>query len=483
MESDKSEIGTPPLSRSRCYTRDRRDNTRSRSRTPPRLRDVGRRKSRRQRSSTPRRNKNRTSGRRSRSKSRRRGSYRCSRRRDDSRYRSASRSRRDPMSRSRSPLYTNRRYHSINSSSDSTDSSGKCHVHYKRGHRKTRKRPYRPSSSDSHSSIIMTHKSRRVSSRKKHRSSSIVSAQKDRHQNSSYCSKPANENTLVEKLVTALNERNNTASPGAGLQAAQNVIPDFDPQAKTQTMKDWLSKINESAHVYGWSERQTIYCALPRLKGLAKQWYDGLTSVKFTWAELQEQLLEEFSIEENYGDMLFEMLSRKTWHNETLEQYYYDKMLLINRCELRGKKAVHCLTNGIDDPNIKMNVQGANLQEPAGVLKYFRNITSKNADTPRRVFSTNRDTESQNFSRRPNDFNAKTVTSITCYNCGETGHVVSKCPKEVVKCKTCRRFGHLDKDCKGINNSDRDQSKSSNHTKNILNITTSERGNDKCYPN
>ncbi|CAG9114451.1 unnamed protein product [Plutella xylostella] len=351
MESDKSEIGTPPLSRSRCNTRDRRDNTRSRSRTPPRLRDVGRRKSRRKRSSTPRRNKSGTSDRRSRSKSRRRGSYRCSRRRDDSRYRSASRSRRDPMSRSRSPLHTNRRYRSINSSSDLTDSSGRYHVHNKRGHRKTRKRPYRPSSSDSNSSPVMTHKSRRVSSKKKHRSPS----------------KPATENTLVEKLVTALNERNNTASPGAGLQAAQNVIPDFDPQAKTQTMKDWLSKINESAHVYGWSERQTIYCALPRLKGLAKQWYDGLTSVKFTWAELQEQLLEEFSIEENYGDMLFEMLTRKTRRNETPEQYYYDKMLLINRCELRGKKAVHCLTNGIVDPNIKMNVQGANLQEPAAL--------------------------------------------------------------------------------------------------------------------
>ncbi|KAL4704406.1 hypothetical protein ACJJTC_007682 [Scirpophaga incertulas] len=75
------------------------------------------------------------------------------------------------------------------------------------------------------------------------------------------------DQSLIEKLVNALNERNTSGSSGTGLQS---VIPDFDPQAKSQTMKDWLGKIND-AHVYGWSDRQIILLALPKLKGLAKR--------------------------------------------------------------------------------------------------------------------------------------------------------------------------------------------------------------------
>lgn len=60
---------------------------------------------------------------------------------------------------------------------------------------------------------------------------------------------------------------------------AQNVIPVFDPSSKIQTAKDWLRKVNETASIYNWQEKQIIYHALPKLTGLAKRWYDGLPSV------------------------------------------------------------------------------------------------------------------------------------------------------------------------------------------------------------
>ncbi|KOB69393.1 Uncharacterized protein OBRU01_16984 [Operophtera brumata] len=46
---------------------------------------------------------------------------------------------------------------------------------------------------------------------------------------------------------------------------------------------DWLRKINETAAIYNWQEKQIIYLALPKLSGLAKRWYEGLKSVDFTW--------------------------------------------------------------------------------------------------------------------------------------------------------------------------------------------------------
>lgn len=117
--------------------------------------------------------------------------------------------------------------------------------------------------------------------------------------------------------------------------------------------------------------------------------------------------------------------------------------MLINRCELKGKHAVDCLTQGIYDPNVRMNVQGANLSDPESVLKYFRSITSK-VDLPRR-FPQNNQNNNEYTSRKIADMSTRKPTNmaqVICYNCGETGHIVTKCPKDVVKCKKCRRFGH-----------------------------------------
>lgn len=255
-------------------------------------------------------------------------------------------------------------------------------------------------------------------------------------------------NSLLEKLVNVLS--GSTTSQGVGIHAAQNVIPDFDPHGRTQTMREWLAKIDESAHVYGWSERQTIFYALPKLRGLAKRWYDGLTSVKYTWAEWRDKLIEAFPCESNYADILSEMLARKTRGNETLEEYYYDKIMLINRCELSGKKAVDCLTQGIYDPNIRMNVQGANLQDPECVLRHFRNITSRLPYLSRPVNQKQQPSEQSIRRNVDTSSNKQSVAAnvLTCFNCGEVGHRVSRCTKTVIKCSKCGRFGHEESNCK-----------------------------------
>lgn len=294
----------------------------------------------------------------------------------------------------------------------------------------------------------------------------------------------SNDVTLLEKLVSALTERGNTTPQGTGMHGAQNIIPDFDPQGKVQTMREWIAKIDESAHVYGWSERQIIFYALPKLRGLAKRWYDGLTSVKYTWAEWREKLIAAFPCELNYADLLSEMLNRKTRRNETLEEYYYDKVMLINRCELSGKKAVDCLTQGIFDPNIRMNVQGANLQTPESVLQYFRNITSKVAYPPRTFNQGHQPNE--HFSKKNIDLSRKplTISKLTCYNCHEVGHTVAQCSKEIIKCNKCRCYGHIEKNCSKQFESKnvKEIAKPTNSSNsNVLSIETGSRGSDKYY--
>lgn len=131
------------------------------------------------------------------------------------------------------------------------------------------------------------------------------------------------------------------------------VIPEFDPSLKNQSINNWLTKVNESAVLYGWSERQIIHYALPKLSGVAKKWYEGLPSLLFSWSEWQTKLRSAFPAEENYGQMLSEMLSKRAKFGESLEEYFYDKVALLNRCEIHGKRAVECILHGIDDKKEK----------------------------------------------------------------------------------------------------------------------------------
>lgn len=369
---------------------------------------------------------------------------------------------------------------------------------------RSKKRKVRSPSSSSSSPTSRRRKSRSVQKKRKvvSRSSSSTSSSSDRSRSkTSKRSKaysglkrrrassrkhklrdqPNNDSVLLQ-LVAAIEGKNRTTQGYSG----QNVIPEFDPQAKVQSMKDWLSKINETAAVYGWTEKQTIYYSLPRLIGLAKRWYDGLTSVKFSWREWQEKLLKAFPCEDNYGDLLTEMLSRKSKRHETLEEYYYDKLRLINRCEITGIKAVDCLTHGIFDNNVRMNAQGLCFKEPEDVLTYFRKISTKRDEGPK--LNTNiRDRAmavpiKRTQAGNTTDDKQKKFDAV-CFNCNEKGHFWQNCPRDLVKCGKCRRVGHNAVKCDKYPVSADKAPSVSGPSRSVLKIQTQATSVDKYYKN
>lgn len=249
----------------------------------------------------------------------------------------------------------------------------------------------------------------------------------------------------MDRFIDAISNHGRNTFVGA-----HNVLPPFDPSQKTQSTKSWLKKVNETAAIYRWSDKQTIFHALPKLSGLARRWYEGLSSVKLTWKEWQRKLLQNFPDDRNYADRLTEMLARRSRREETLEEYFYDKAKLVNHCKIKGKDAVDCIIQGIFDQNIKLNAQGANFKSPNKLLKYLRSITTKsiiNKDTKKPYLSTKPYSNPTKLNDSNKEFKNSTTTRI-CYNCSEPGHIAPKCRKEAQKCTKCSRLGHLTEYCK-----------------------------------
>lgn len=244
-----------------------------------------------------------------------------------------------------------------------------------------------------------------------------------------------------------------------------NVVPEFDPLSKDQTIITWITKVEECAEIYGWEEREIIHYSMPKLCGVAKTWYQGLTSVLHTWPEWKKKLLESFPCREDYAELLTEMLAKKVKYGESLEHYYYAKINLLNRCNISGKQAVDCLLYGVEDRAVKVGAQAAQFRDPKQVLKYFKTVkigqSRDNQDIIRRGsfgINTNRADSSRannpaikcfscNEIGHPSFRCGKTVESVKCHNCNEIGHRSTKCEKPFAKCTTCNKVGHLTSNC------------------------------------
>lgn len=259
--------------------------------------------------------------------------------------------------------------------------------------------------------------------------------------------------TFSSKDIAAIvNSLKSGASPQPVTQSApsskpadsHNLIPNFDPSKNNQRVDIWLKKVNECAYVYGWDERTTTHFALQKLQGLAKTWYESLNTILFSWQEWQEKLLNAFPCEQNYGQILEDMLRRKSRPNEPIEVYYYEKLSLLNQSEITGKRAVDCIIHGISDRTMKTSSLSLRCTSPEQLLKFLMS-NKEGSHQPDRGFPKNKNwsdatggnTSKPNVSTRPHQ-----SLGIFCFNCKEKGHPYMQCPKPLVKCDHCHKFGH-----------------------------------------
>jgi hypothetical protein len=349
----------------------------------------------------------------------------------------------------RSIAMSNRRKLKVRHGSDSKD-------HDAGNRRSTGRTTGRPSWRVNYSSTeIDTEDEEPQHSRKRRRPESEAgTGQKQYAKKRKFCDKKvcdSNKDTdrMLDKFLSIIKQVRSSDKPK--INCNTNVIPEFDPMLKDQSASIWLTKVDECAAIYGWDERETIHYSLPKLSGVAKTWYQGLGTLLYTWPEWKKKILESFPCNEDYAELLTEMLTKRCKYGDSLEHYYYAKVNLLNRCKISGKHAVDCLLHGVEERTVKIGAKAANFREPEQVLEYFKNVKvgqprdqlhlTKYND--RRTITTyNRPGFSK--SEHTNNNNNK----IRCFNCHELGHPVYKCDKAPKKCTLCFRYGHLAEECR-----------------------------------
>lgn len=348
--------------------------------------------------------------------------------------RTRSRSFRTRISRRSRSRSQHRRPHRRRNDSETTNSTSTLSSQYI-----SRKR--RRAFSDDSSSCISSN-STLSSDTNRHERRARSRTRRRRHASSRRPRRTERNKSIIDKFFDAINNQDRNI-----FNSARDVIPNFDPSQKNQSTRAWLKKVNEIATIYKWSEKQIIFHALSKLSGLAKCWYEGLSTVHLNWKEWQRKLLRNFPDNRNYAERLSEMLERKSRRDETLEEYFYDKAKLVSHCNIKGKDAVDCIIYGIYDHNVRLNAQGANFRSTNKLLRYLRSISLKSV----------RDTISKKIMvpQKPGPSTSRfenkagnTKRVVRCFNCSEIGHTVHRCPKEMQKCTKCNFLGHIAEHCR-----------------------------------
>ncbi|KAJ8916987.1 hypothetical protein NQ315_012902 [Exocentrus adspersus] len=265
---------------------------------------------------------------------------------------------------------------------------------------------------------------------------------------------------LVERLIehgvssrtdsSRSNPSNNFVKP--------ECIPEFKPGNPNLSCAKWISKIEQLGRIHHWEETTKIYHMQTRLSGLARNWYANLRSYELTWEEWKNLLLKSFPEHQDFATSLRKMLNRRKLPKESWEEYYFNKMDLIQVCDVSAKNAVSCIIDGIDDRTIQVGARAGRYETPDALyaeylssLSQQENVIRKatypeNAESSRKRFYS--DERRDNFGGFMKRRKIGTKHEQKCYNCRQTGHMANSCPKPRLECTNCKRLGHLGKDCR-----------------------------------
>lgn len=133
----------------------------------------------------------------------------------------------------------------------------------------------------------------------------------------------------IDKLIKKIT---NHSKSEISVNHSQTIVPEFNPLCDDVTK--WLHAIDEYAVVYGWSDRTTCHMALTKLRGPALTWYKSLPTHIFAWEEWKQKILQQFRPRRDLHTLMLNMILFKPKSNQSLYQYAFEKLSLINKLNI-----------------------------------------------------------------------------------------------------------------------------------------------------
>jgi hypothetical protein len=239
---------------------------------------------------------------------------------------------------------------------------------------------------------------------------------------------------LRSHIVSTQVDHTNRGSLNWAVFNDDRLLPEFDPSNLTQSVDDWLRRVNDCAVMYRWDEVTKMYIALGKLRGIARIWYDGLKSTNFAWAQWEAQLRDMFPSKVTFGKLFYEAATYQANPGQNLTDYCFHKLTKLNKLNLNlsQEQLVDCIVEGIKDPQTKLTIKSARCPTFVALSEYVTNFPCSSG--------INRQNIEKGFRSTVNESKQK---EVVCFTCNEKGHKRNHCTKyRNNRCAFCHKVGH-----------------------------------------
>jgi hypothetical protein len=235
----------------------------------------------------------------------------------------------------------------------------------------------------------------------------------------------------------------------------EKFLPEFDPS--TQTVAEWLDKVETGATLYDWDEKTKLYLAVCKLRGNARIWYDQVVAgSQLSWAAFAVAIARQFPGEIDFGTLLAEAVAYKSIPGQDLQTYCFMKVGKLSRLQLdlSEDKLVSFVVHGIHDESIRTTVLAARYRTISDLNRCLSIFAAQNSKIKETKPVAVRDT-------KPGRFRFSREKESACHGCGKLGHFKMNCPevkeqgtapirrnaKDELTCGFCQKKGHTEERC------------------------------------
>lgn len=245
----------------------------------------------------------------------------------------------------------------------------------------------------------------------------------------------------LEKRLAELNSPVRERHP-AGACSSRDIedsLPSFSGDDDFP-IKKWMENVEEAMVTYHLSESEGFIYFKRLLKGTARLF---LRSKSFrSWSELKAALMSEFHHHTTATDVHNTLRNRKKRKDENYQQYVLVMQEIASSAEIDEQDVIAYIIKGIPDSvfNKQVMLTANTIAELKAILRKYEKMKADMQPT-----TTGYSKPVQQTKPLPRD-----ETKIKCYNCNETGHMSTKCPKprrEKGSCFRCGKKGHVVTDC------------------------------------
>lgn len=259
----------------------------------------------------------------------------------------------------------------------------------------------------------------------------------------------------MERLIRRESQTSDNSTHSIRMTVKADCIPEFKPGSPNLTATKWVNKIEQLGTINRWDEQMMIYQMQNKLSGLARTWFNNLNTYNYSWNEWKVLIQKTFPDHHDFATTLKKLVARVKEPHETITQYYFAKMDLLQTCKIVGKDAVSCVIDGLGDRTLQNSAKAGRYETPERLYEEFLSTLSE--DTVHDKMNEERKPE---ILKRPFDkkrlgkredlkrFSPYPKQKPKCFNCSTTGHLSTACPKPRVECVKCKFLGHTAENCK-----------------------------------